>query len=33
VYDTWPDGIDVGLANFQVRFIESEAEFKETLGK
>jgi len=33
VYDTWPDGINVGLANFQVQFIQSEAEFKEALRK
>ena len=33
VYDTWLDGINVGFANFQVQFIDSEAEFKETLAK
>lgn len=33
IHDEWNNGINVGLANYQVQFIEKESEFKKSLGK
>ena len=30
-YSTWSEGINVGLGNFQVKFIQDEMEFKSML--